>query len=145
MSQSSASHLCMMRLCNIQVGYSLGSNSSKVQIIKLRFFFFFFSHQHLVEAVNVVSNLCPIVPGLILIHCQPDSHETPFIQCFCFSRSPFTSFPAIVLAPSGQQSEACINGQLLTRIAHTSAHCCAGDCLILNCSVNCIVYFQLLI
>lgn len=59
-----------------------------------------------------------IVPGLILIHCQPDSHETPFIQCFCFSRSPFTSFPAIVLTSAGQQSQVCINGQPFTHIAH---------------------------
>ncbi len=94
--------------------------------------------------MNVVSNLYSIVPALILIHCQPDSLETLFVQCFCLSRSPFTSFPAIVLTSSGQQSEVCINSQTLTHIASAPVHCC-GDCLILNCSVNCIVYFQLLI
>lgn len=86
--------------------------------------------------MNVVSSVCSIVPGLILIHCQLDSHETPFIQCFCLYRSPFTSFPAIVLTSAGQQSEVCINGQPITRTTHASAHCCAGDCLKLNCSVG---------
>lgn len=74
------------------------------------------------KAVNVVSNSCSIVPAHILIHCQPDSHETPpptpqlpppplHTMFFCISRSPFTSFPAIVFPSSGQQSQACINGR----------------------------------
>lgn len=142
MSWSSASHLCMMRLCNIQVGRTLGSNSSKVQIIKLEVVFF--SHSHLVEAVNVVSNFYSIVPALVLIHCQPDSHETPFIQCFCLSGSPFTSFPAIVLTWAGQQSEVCINGEPRIGVTHTSACIVLVFCLLFNCSVNCVVYFQLL-
>lgn len=64
----------------------------------------------------------PLFLVSFLIHCQPDSHETPCIQCFCFSRSPFTSFPAIVLSSSGQQSMH--QWLLLTHITQATSHCC---------------------
>lgn len=64
----------------------------------------------------------PLFPVSFLIHCQPDSHETPHIQCFCFCRSPFTSFPAIVLSSSGQLSKH--QRSLATHITQATSHCC---------------------
>lgn len=64
----------------------------------------------------------PLFLVSFLIHCQPDSHETPRIQCFCLSGSPFTSFPAIVLSSSGQQSTH--QQSLWTHITQAMSHCC---------------------
>lgn len=121
----------MMRLCNIQVGCSSDSNSSKVQIIKLQGFFlsFFFLTLASGRAVNVVSNLCSIVlivsfwsivsqtlmrlPYTMFL---PPRVTIYIISCYSFNIGWATKYAWIV-------SHWLVMPTL-------ELHCCAADCLI---------------
>lgn len=107
---------------NIQVGCSLGSSSTQIQIIKPHFFFFSHCLKHLLEAVNVVNNVCSIVPGFIFdplsARLSWDSLHTMFllqqvtiyiISCYSFVIVWATKYASVLL---------------LTHITQAVSHCC---------------------